>query len=193
MDNQALPQDSAHSRSSACLPPGDIEIAWEEAAIRTSRDNLVQALCQGVTWGPPSRPSVISGQPGYRVRTHEFVFILTYDELRRVMLHSLTPPEYFALVERYGLFSDIDERFYCTDTGAAVMPVVTPPVAMSQQAEPAESGITIQVSSLGDWVRVLSNGNVLLDGHTVGPRGLADCLASLGHKVTLEERSPEDF
>jgi hypothetical protein len=72
--------------------------------------------------GEPVGTSVLSGEPGFIYRDDEVTLTLTLAEMYRFLRFNLEPKEYFKLVELYGVFYAIKDRFYYEDSGIAVAP-----------------------------------------------------------------------
>jgi hypothetical protein len=66
--------------------------------------------------------SDISDAPAISYQTAQVQMNLTPTELRRLVMHNLTPKEFFALAERYGIFTEICFDFYDPDSGVAQQP-----------------------------------------------------------------------
>lgn len=66
--------------------------------------------------------SDISSEPALSYRTEQVQLNLTPQEFRRLLLRNLTPAEFFALVNRYGVFYEICFDFYNPETGVAQQP-----------------------------------------------------------------------
>lgn len=72
----------------------------------------------------PTHPSLLSGKPGYLLRTSDGVEVaLTEDELLRMFRHELRPNEVKLLLETYGSFHEIHDDFYDEETGEALQPM----------------------------------------------------------------------
>jgi len=71
----------------------------------------------------PGLASILSGKPAVRYRADDLDIALTPDELYRLASHSLSPDEYLALRDRYGMFHEIHEDFYDPDSGVAIQPM----------------------------------------------------------------------
>lgn len=68
----------------------------------------------------PIGPSDLSGEPGYLYRTHEVQILLTKEELCRLALRRLHPPEVLQLLKRFGEFFEIHDDFYDPQTGEPI-------------------------------------------------------------------------
>ena len=66
--------------------------------------------------------SDISNEPALSYRTEQVQLNLTPAEFRRLVTRNLTPDEFFALANRYGIFFEICFDFYNPETGVAEQP-----------------------------------------------------------------------
>jgi hypothetical protein len=64
-------------------------------------------------------PSDLSKAPAISYRTEQVQLNLTPAEFRRLVMRNLTPDEFFALANRYGVFYEICFDFYNPETGVA--------------------------------------------------------------------------
>ena len=126
--------DDSKNRLETPLPHDQVEIEDAEGTIRRYTDEGLLVACAGdysghkpMQIGDPGPPSVISGEPGYRYRSGDVEIPLTRQEMRHLILHALTPSQYFALRERYGLFPEIGTDHYDPETGDALAPKVRVP------------------------------------------------------------------
>lgn len=71
----------------------------------------------------PVGHSILSGEPGFGLRTCEIALVLTGDELLRLFRRSLRPAEVQTLLERYGAFHEIHSDFYDEESFEALQPM----------------------------------------------------------------------
>jgi hypothetical protein len=76
----------------------------------------------------PGCISILSGNPGLILRTHDVEITMTAEEIHRLFDHSLREDEYFALRDHYGIFYEIHDDFYDLETGTALQPVTGNPL-----------------------------------------------------------------
>lgn len=182
------------------LPVIEIEIVSKDNAIRMDMNQAAIAChLENLSLGEPFIPSDLSGEPGYEYRSSEITLALTRDELYRFMRHDLHPKEFFLLAEKYGVIFETHDDFYNEKSGLAIQPVPrakncteTPAIA-SAAAQVAPDSIVIATSTAGDWVRVTQGHQTLVDGHSISPRELAELLRALGHVVSVQEKTPDEF
>lgn len=111
----------------ACKALGPIQLQVEsaEGVQEFDPNSLILAIlrepgCFGTA--NPSTPSELSGAPGFIYRTNEVELRLSLDELRRLTLRALNPPEFFALAKAHGIFFELHDDFYDETTGEALQP-----------------------------------------------------------------------
>jgi len=73
--------------------------------------------------GPGQVASVLSGEPGYIVRTHEVELALTAEEILRLLRYDLTRSEVLRLLAHFGAFFEIGDDFYDETTGESRNPM----------------------------------------------------------------------
>lgn len=174
------------NRTTNALGPIQLQIDYQGGRLELDPNSAIIAVLEGtLAVGAPlaGTVSVISGEPAYLYRTDEIELALTKEELTRLLKRDLKPVEFFVLALTYGVFYELHDDFYEEESGIALQPA----------GADLLPEVSIAVSTLGDWVRVEAEGQVLLDDHRVSPRELANVLEALGHSVILEERDPEDF
>lgn len=90
-------------------------------------NNLLFSVAKGsLELGTPTtRPSDISGAPGYVYQTTEIELVLTKPELLRLISRALEPKEFMALRDAFGDFYEIHDDFYDEFTGEALQPFLT--------------------------------------------------------------------
>lgn len=71
----------------------------------------------------PDHPSVLTDQPGVRLRTSEIDICLTKAELERLFRHDLKPEEVRSLIERCGVFHEVHDDFYDHETFETLQPM----------------------------------------------------------------------
>ena len=107
------------------LGPIDIDIDHAAGTHRTHPNGLITMAMKNELVPLIPVPGVVSdasGKPAVVYATNELVLSVTPEELHRLVMLDLTPQEFFALKERYGVFFEIHEDFYSPATGAAVQP-----------------------------------------------------------------------
>jgi hypothetical protein len=108
------------------LSPIDTEVvSGTGAQVLNPTQMMMLALGATLPFGEPldDVSSVISGAPAYRLRMPGIELALTPGELHRLLRRELTPQEFTALRDRYGIFHDIAADFYDEDTGKALQPM----------------------------------------------------------------------
>jgi len=128
-----------------------------------------------------ARLSDISGKPAVVVETDDVEIALTPDEAQRHALHALTPSEFFALAERYGVFYNISRRFYDEETGESY-------ALSAMQMEAAKARLeenVVLLSTLPDGnTRVeFDDGLVVHAGLSADPAEIEKLLTALGFSV----------
>jgi hypothetical protein len=182
------------------LPVVEIEIVSKDSTVRMDMNQAAVAChLENLPLGEPFVPSDLSGKLGYEYRSSEITLALTRDELYRLMRHALYPKEFFLLAEKYGIFFETHDDFYDEKSGSAhqMVPRAETHAEASESASVTEGvgadSIIITTSTAGDWVRVTKGHQTLVDGHSVSPRELAELLRTLGHVVTVQEKTPDEF
>lgn len=74
------------------------------------------------SWPALDKTSIISGEPAVVYKTHEVEVPLTVDEIVRLTTRSLTPVEFFVLLNETGGFFEIHGDFYNQTSGFALQP-----------------------------------------------------------------------
>ena len=134
MTEAAMTDQFAHHRRPSALPTGVVEIEDAGGAIkRLSGETLLVAAAgeysghKPMNLGEPGFESILTGGPGYLLRTEDVEIALGLGEIVHLLLNALTPEQYFKLRELYGPFDLIGEAYYDPETGRARQPKVRVP------------------------------------------------------------------
>lgn len=124
MSDTSLMPMTDQPASRPVLRKGITEVSGSEGAVRLDVTAAVAAgIRENLTLGEPIVASAISGRPGYLFRTREVEFGLAADELYRLLRHALSPLQVLALAKKFGIFHEISDTHYATDTGKARRPL----------------------------------------------------------------------
>ena len=105
----------------------DMLLAGKEVFLTVSPNELAMfAQTEDLDLGEPLAPSTLSGEPGYMYQDNEVKLYLTMPEMYRFLKSNLRPKEYFQLVNAFGVFYAIKDRYYDEDTGIAQQPLSGP-------------------------------------------------------------------
>lgn len=183
------------NRRTNALSTIEIQIVTQNGILSMDPNQAaVAAYLENLPLGQASHPSDLSGVPGYEYRTDEITLVLSREELYRFLRHDLLPAEYFTLVEKYGVFFEIHEDFYCEATGTAIQPKRPARVPVPPETAPTpDSTVVIVTSTIGDWVQVTRDDECLAEGHRITPALLGKILRTLGYTVVEEEKEPDEF
>ncbi len=113
------------------LPPGAVELVDAEGTVKSLEGENLLVACAGhysgmkpIKIGEPGYPSLLSGEPGYLVRTESVEVPLTLDEFIHLALNALNPAQYNRLREACGEIALIDAHYYDPESGKALQPKV---------------------------------------------------------------------
>lgn len=136
----------ARNRVSPALPLPRIEVTDANGTIATTPNGLVGCVIWGSSGEQPKTmsgepvdqlqdgsrvfnplglvprpdvPSVLSGEPSVSYFADDVKMDVTPEELYRLIARELTLDEYRALLDRFGMFWEIDGHYYDPDTGAS--------------------------------------------------------------------------
>ena len=105
----------------------EMEVRHGEGVLRLDPNQaILGALAEDLPLGSPCVPSILSGEPGYLLRTNEVEIGLTKEELYRFFCKNLRPAEFFSLARKVGIFYELNGKFYEEDSGFAIDPQYGP-------------------------------------------------------------------
>lgn len=101
----------------------EAQIVWKDGStILTYNDLALASHFESLPLGEPCAVSDISGKPAYLYRSRDLEVALSRAELYRFLRHNLEPREFFALIQKYGVFYETHDDFYDEGSGQALQP-----------------------------------------------------------------------
>ena len=114
------------NRTPEPLPVLRIEIVHASGTLALDPNSAAMLAATGdyPFGGPvPGLRSCLSNKKAYLLREDDLEIPLAFDELDRYLRRDLTPREYFALLDRHGMFYSIHEDFYIEEDGKCWQPM----------------------------------------------------------------------
>lgn len=112
------------NRTKDILDVLDIKIMCDNAMFEYQPNELLQAFLNEELrlLKPTDEKSILSGKEGFIYRADNLRIVLTYEELKRLILLNLKPDEFYKLRGYYGNAYEWHDDFYHPLTGEAFQP-----------------------------------------------------------------------